>query len=94
VLLDSALYQGAQRLAQRGAQLARQAGFDASGLAVADELTIAETLVRIARDRDAAGILVGARGRGVTKLLVGSTSKGLIERADRPVVVVRVDKEA
>jgi nucleotide-binding universal stress UspA family protein len=89
VQLDRAIYEGAQRLAQKGAELAREAGFEAEGLAVADERTIADTLVHLADERDAAGILVGAHGRGLSRLLLGSTSEGVVRRARRPVVVVR-----
>jgi nucleotide-binding universal stress UspA family protein len=89
VQYDRALYEGAQRLAAKGAELARQVGFDAGGLAVADELSVPETIVHIAEDRDASGILLGARGAGLTRLLLGSTSQGVMKRTTRPVVVVR-----
>ena len=93
VKLDRVLLEGAQKLAQRGAALAREAGFDAIGLAVADELTIPETIVHIANERDAEGILVGSHGRGLSKLLLGSTSEGVLRKTDRPVVVVRVKED-
>jgi nucleotide-binding universal stress UspA family protein len=88
--VDRAMYEGAQRQAQRGAELAREAGFEAEGLAVADEITVAETLVRVARERDAAAIVVGAHGHGgLTEVLLGSTSRGVVHRAACPAVVVR-----
>jgi nucleotide-binding universal stress UspA family protein len=89
VRVDRALYEGAQRLARKGAEMAKEAGFEAEGLAVADERTVADTLVVVAEERDAAGILVGARGRGVSRLVLGSTSQGVVRRARCPVVVVR-----
>jgi nucleotide-binding universal stress UspA family protein len=89
VQLDRALYEGAQRLAQKGAEMAREAGFEAEGLAVADERTVADTLVHLAEEREAVGILVGARGRGLSRLVLGSTSEGVVRRAHCPVVVVR-----
>jgi len=49
--VDEALYEGARRMAERGAMTARELGLDAEGLAVADVLTVAETLVRLARSR-------------------------------------------
>jgi nucleotide-binding universal stress UspA family protein len=94
VQYDRALYEGAQRLATKGAELARQVGFDATGLAVADERTVADTLVHIAKDRDASGILLGRRGRGLSQLLLGSTSEGVMRRATCPVVVVRREDDA
>jgi nucleotide-binding universal stress UspA family protein len=92
MLAENALYADARRLARKGAELAKTSGFDATGLAIADELTVAESLVHIARARDAQGILVGARGLGLTRLLLGSTSEAVLRRADRPVVVVRRDQ--
>src|ERR671910_626868 len=47
--LDQALYADAERLARHGAAVARSLalGMPADALAVADELTVSETLVRI-----------------------------------------------
>lgn len=89
--VDAELYEAAKRTAGHGAHLARDAGYaDATGLAVADDLTVAETLLRVARDRDSPGIVVGAHGhRKLSELLLGSTSDTLVHKADRPVVVVR-----
>lgn len=36
--IDQSVYEGARRTADMGAELAREAGFDAEGLAVADEV--------------------------------------------------------
>jgi nucleotide-binding universal stress UspA family protein len=94
VQVDRAIYEGAQRLAQKGAEIAREAGFDAEGLAVADERTVPDTLVHLAEERDAPGILVAARGRGLSRLVLGSTSQGVVRRARCPVVVVRRDESS
>jgi nucleotide-binding universal stress UspA family protein len=94
VELDQILSERAQQLAQQGAQIARDVGFEADGLAVADEpeTPIAETIVDIARERDAQAIVVGAHGHGrLGEVFLGSTSRDVIRRADRPVVVVRGD---
>jgi nucleotide-binding universal stress UspA family protein len=90
--IEESLRERAQRLAQHGAQLARQAGFEADGLAVADDpdITIAETLVDVAKRRSAAAIVVGAHGHGrLGDVLLGSTSRDVIRRAECPVVVAR-----
>jgi nucleotide-binding universal stress UspA family protein len=88
--IEDALYERSQRLAEQGAQLAGQAGFEAEPLVVADDITIAETLVGLARERDAQAIVVGAHGRGrMSEILLGSTSRDVIRRAECPVVVVR-----
>jgi hypothetical protein len=47
--LDRSMYEEAQRMAQWGALLATEAGLDAEGLAVADDVTVADTLVRLAK---------------------------------------------
>jgi nucleotide-binding universal stress UspA family protein len=88
---DAAAYESAKQTAGQGAQLARQAGFaEVAALAVADDLTAADTLMRVARERDSPGIVVGAHGhRKLSELLLGSTSDTLVHKADRPVVVVR-----
>ena len=91
--IDRELAASSERLAQKGAALARDAGFtDAEGLAVADDpdVSVAATIVRVARERDAEGIVVGAHNQGaLSEVLLGSTSRDVIRRADRPVVVVR-----
>lgn len=92
VEIDQALAERAQQLAQHGAELARAAGFDADALTVADDpdTPVDETLVALARERDAQAIVVGAHGHGkLGEVLLGSVSRGVIRRTDRPVVVVR-----
>jgi nucleotide-binding universal stress UspA family protein len=90
---DQALYEGAQRLASKGAALAREAGWDADGVTVADDGTVPDTIVGVAQEREAAAIVVGAHGRGrLSALMLGSTSQGVVRRAECPVVVVRWDE--
>jgi nucleotide-binding universal stress UspA family protein len=56
---------------------------------IADELTVADTLIRVAKERDAPGIVVAAHGRAaLAELFVGSTTRGLLKHAPCPVVVV------
>ena len=88
--LDQAMSERAQHLAQHGAKLASDVGFEAEGLAVADEVTVAETLVRVANERDAQAIVLGSHGHsGFTERILGTTSQAVIRHAGRPVVVVR-----
>lgn len=85
---DQALYEGARRAAERAAQLARTLGLDAEPLVVAEdpETEVAETLVQIARERDADAIAIGAHSRSG---LLGSTCRAVIKTAPCPVLVVR-----
>lgn len=86
--VEEKIYDGARRLAEHGAALAREAGLEAEGLAVADDVTPASTLVRLAKERQAAAVVVGTRGHsGVKRLLLGSTSEDVVRHAPCPVVV-------
>lgn len=88
--VDQAMYESAQRLAQHGAAMAREAGLEAEGLAVADGSTVADTLVRLAQENGSPALVVGSHGhRGLRDLLLGSTSRHVMQHAPCPVVVVR-----
>ena len=52
------------------------------------EGSAAERLAELARERDAAEIVVGSRGLGRFSAALGSVSHALLQQADRPVVVV------
>ena len=85
--IDKKLSEGAQRLAEHGASLVRKCGVDAEGLAVADDVTPAATLVRLARERHARALVVGHRGRHGLADMPGSTTREVIRDAPCPVVV-------
>lgn len=73
-----------------GANLAESAGFKAEGLAVADDITVERTLVRLADERGAAVIVVGTHGHhALREVFLGSTAHGVIRHANCPVVVRR-----
>jgi nucleotide-binding universal stress UspA family protein len=84
--VDQAMAERAQRLAEHGAGLAREAGLDAVGLAVAEEVDVAvsETVVDVAERRGAAAIAVGSHGHGGA---VGAISRDVIRHARCPVLV-------
>ena len=48
----------------------------------------ARTLVELARDEDAAEIVVGSRGFGPGRAVLGSVSHALLHEADRPLVIL------
>jgi nucleotide-binding universal stress UspA family protein len=88
--LDQAVHKAAERTAQRGEALAKAAGLDARSMVVADDVTVADTLVRLAREFDSPAIVIGAHGHNaLSELLLGSTSRDVVRRAPCPVVVVR-----
>jgi nucleotide-binding universal stress UspA family protein len=89
--IDEIQHDHAVRAAEAGAGLARDLGAQAEPLSVADEADVAETLAAIADERDAAALVIGSRGLGrVKSSLFGSTSRELLRRTHRPVLVVRV----
>jgi nucleotide-binding universal stress UspA family protein len=87
--LDEAVREHAEELARQGAELARSHGLHAEAMAVEAQGRAVDTILRVARERDAVGIVVGSRGLGkVSSALLGSVSAGLVHQADRPLVVV------
>jgi nucleotide-binding universal stress UspA family protein len=90
--VDQELAERSQMLARHGAELAREAGFEAEALAVAEDADTpaAETIVTVAREQGAAAIVLGAHGHSrLSEVVLGSTSRDVIRRAPCPVVVAR-----
>ncbi len=90
--VEEELHQRARRTAHDGVELAQSVGLQAKGLAVADEVHVADAIVGLARKRGVAAIVVGSRGlKGLRARLEGSTSKAVLKDAPCPVVVVHDD---
>jgi nucleotide-binding universal stress UspA family protein len=90
--LEQKAYESAERTARQGAALARSMGLPAESLVVADDVSIADTLVRVAEERDAAAVVVGAHRHGaVSEVLLGSTARDVVRHAPCPAVVIRAD---
>jgi nucleotide-binding universal stress UspA family protein len=88
--VDRAQHEHATSVAQQGADLARSLGMTVEPHAVPDEADVGDTLIRLARERDAAAIVVGSHGiSGLRTRLLGSVARKLIEHAECPVVVLR-----
>jgi nucleotide-binding universal stress UspA family protein len=93
-MADEALYEGARLRAARGAELAREHGMQADPLVAADQGGVGDTLVRLAREREAAAVVVGAHRHGrMERIFLGSTSRAVLEHAPCPVLVVRAEKD-
>jgi nucleotide-binding universal stress UspA family protein len=89
-MVDGAQRDHAAETAAAGADLARGLGATVEPHPVPDELDVAETVASVADASDAAAVVVGARGLGrIKSSLLGSTSRELLHRTKRPVVVVR-----
>ncbi len=87
--IDEASADAARERAQEGVELARQAGFDAVPASSAIQSTVAEAILSTAETLEATAILMGSRGlTGLQSLLIGSVSHGVIQHADRAVIVV------
>jgi nucleotide-binding universal stress UspA family protein len=86
--VDRRLYEAAQEGAARAVALARELGLEAEPLVVAEEpeVPVAETLVRLARERDARALVVGAHAHGA---MLGRVSRDVVREARCPVVVIR-----
>jgi nucleotide-binding universal stress UspA family protein len=81
-------------VAREGAQLASSLGLDAEPHAIPDEVHVADTIVALAAEQDAAAVVIGSRGAsGLRSHLRGDTSRHILARCTRPVVVVRSDEQ-
>jgi nucleotide-binding universal stress UspA family protein len=88
--LDEVQQDHAFEAAEAGAALARELGATAEPHPVADEAHVADMIAAIADRVDACAIVVGSRGLGgVRSRLFGSTSRDVLQRTDRPVLVVK-----
>jgi nucleotide-binding universal stress UspA family protein len=81
-------------VADDGAELARSLGLAAEPQAVPDAGEVADTLIDSARERDAAVVVVGSHGiSGLRSRLLGRVSRKLIEHRERPVLVIRGNRD-
>jgi nucleotide-binding universal stress UspA family protein len=81
---------GAARVAEEGAGIARAVGFAAGALVDEAKGPIWVAVQRVIDEHDVSVVVVGSRGlSGVKSLLLGSVSTGIVHHVTRPVVVVR-----
>ena len=87
--LDDASERSARERAQEGVGVANDAGLKAQPRIRVRHATIADTIMAEADEVGAQSIVMGTRGlTGVKSFLLGSVSHAVLQRADRPVVVV------
>jgi nucleotide-binding universal stress UspA family protein len=87
--IDKASEDHARQIAEDGVKLATAAGLQAEALPVRDAADIADAILEVVSERDAAAIVIGSRGlKGLKSKLLGSSSASVLSRSDRPVVVV------
>jgi nucleotide-binding universal stress UspA family protein len=87
--LDRVDMREAERVAARGVELAKTAGFDATPLLVRDERKTWRSLLDAGEAQRASLIVAGAHGMsGVGRAVLGSVSTALIHHSPVPVLVV------
>jgi nucleotide-binding universal stress UspA family protein len=92
--LDRVQREHASSVAAEGVELASSLGLAAEPHVVPDELDVANTLIDIARERGAAVVVVGSHGiSGLRARLLGGVSRKLLAHCDRPVLVVRGERQ-
>jgi nucleotide-binding universal stress UspA family protein len=88
--LLTAAREGAERMAEEGAGIARATGFVVTTRVAEAKGPIWMAVEEVAEEHDADAIVVGSRGfSGIKSLLLGSVSSGIVHHSLRPTIVVR-----
>ncbi len=82
-------------VAEEGCEIARTAGLEPSPIVASGSSEgTSRTILRIAEDRNASLVVIGARGLGGLKAaFLGSVSHGVVQHAHRPVLVVPTGRD-
>ena len=82
--------EGAERIAEDGAGIARATGLDPTPIVAEAKGPVWAAVEDVCAEHDVEAVVVGSRGlSGVRSILLGSVSNGIVHHATRPVVVVR-----
>jgi nucleotide-binding universal stress UspA family protein len=85
--LEEGIENDARRVAEEGARLAREAGFDAEP-AVERGDPVWQRIVEAADERDAGVVVLGSHGRtGIELVLIGSVAGAVAAHTERPVLI-------
>jgi nucleotide-binding universal stress UspA family protein len=85
--LEEGIENDARRVAEEGAQLAREAGFDAKAVVERGD-PIWQRIVETADEHDAAIVVLGSHGRtGVERVLIGSVAATVAAHTERTVLI-------
>jgi nucleotide-binding universal stress UspA family protein len=90
--LEEGIEKDARRVAEEGARLAREAGFDAEP-AVERGDPVWGRIVEAADERDVGIVVMGSAGRtGISRVLIGSVAGAVASHSDRPVLIAHVSQ--
>ena len=85
--LEEAVERDALRVAEEGAKLAREAGFEAEAVVERGE-PVWQRIVEVADERDAGIVVLGSHGRtGIQRVLLGSVASSVAAHSRRPVLI-------
>jgi nucleotide-binding universal stress UspA family protein len=92
--LDEDIENDARRVAEEGATLAREAGFEAEPLVEVGS-PVWQRIVEAADERDAGVLVVGSHGRtGILRVLLGSVAAAVAAHTNRAVLIVHAPDSA
>ena len=88
--LEEGIERDARRVAEGGATLAREAGFDAESAAERGD-SVWQGIVEAADDRNAGLVVLGSHGRtGIPRMLIGSVAGAVAAHSERPVLIAHL----
>jgi nucleotide-binding universal stress UspA family protein len=85
--LEEDVERDARRVAEEGARLAREAGFESESVAELGD-PVWERIVQAADEHDASIVVMGSHGRtGISRVLLGSVAGTVASHTERPVLI-------